>query len=595
MAIYSLFALYLPSFIASYLTQKPYNVREEVNVTVTKTKDQPVAARSRTTQRFEEVEVKETVVGTPQRAKFWRTILTGCPSPTSSLLSLITLLINAALLAGVADFVYRPLYYPSNDLSFARIGYVGFDNAKLVIREPDSSKLPIKVTVHIKDPEPPFDNPLVLYSGGVNYLTADTDYTVVLPLEWQIQPREREYIWKTSNNHSGTFTTPPRPGKSTARNDGKYTFLTTSCIIPHFPYNPLDHPLSIPGFSYLAKNIPTLGAQFMLFLGDFIYIDVPKRFGTDVETYRRHYRQVYASPEWPSVSQNLSWIHVLDDHEIANDWSGNTTGVYNAAVDPYRIYQADANPPAARKAGALDVSRKGATYYEFMEGPAAFFMLDTRSYRSPKSLPINSTEKTMLGKEQLDDLLGFLRRPVPKGVKWKILASSVPFTKNWRVDGEDTWGGYLAERRSILAAMWDLQASGGGVGVVIVSGDRHEFAATAFPPPKDGRWPVSATVHEFSTSPLNQFYVPVRTYWQTDEDDVLIKYVPNGNSKFAAISIENPESAERSVLKFRLFADGEERWQHVLLSPAVGADGGSGVGTAGERLKGVFRGLAGGS
>lgn len=44
----------------------------------------------------------------------------------------------------------------------------------------------------------------------------------------------------------------------------------------------------------------------MLFLGDFIYIDVPKRFGVTVEDYRREYRQVYSSPDWPAVGQNLS-------------------------------------------------------------------------------------------------------------------------------------------------------------------------------------------------------------------------------------------------------------------------------------------------
>lgn len=69
-----------------------------------------------------------------------------------------------------------------------------------------------------------------------------------------------------------------------------------------------------------------------------------------------------------------------------------------------------------------------------------------------------------------------------------------------------------------------------------------------------------------------------------------IRYIPTGNSKFAAISIENPESTEQSILKFKLFIDGEEAWQHVLLSPPV-----SDVPkTAGERLKGVF-GLGGSS
>jgi len=304
----------------------------------------------------------------------------------------------------------------------------------------------------------------------------------------------------------------------------------------------------------------------MLFLGDFIYVDVPKRFGVSVEDYRREYRQVYASPDWPSVGQNLSWIHVLDDHEIANDWDAKTTGVYPAAADPWHHYQTAVNPPRARQAGTYNTPRKDATYFEFSQGPASFFMLDTRTYRDPSGdLPVNSTEKTMLGPEQLADLLAFLEKPEPKGVKWKIVASSTPFTKNWRVNGLDTWAGYLAERQKILEAMWDV-GSRGGVGVVVISGDRHEFAATAFPPPQGGKWPLSATVNEFSTSPLSQFYLPTPTYRQTDEEDVMVKYIPAGNSKLGAITIENTAS-DQSILKFRLYVDGVEAWSSVILSP----------------------------
>jgi alkaline phosphatase D len=149
-------------------------------------------------------------------------------------------------------------------------------------------------------------------------------------------------------------------------------------------------------------------------------------------------------------------------------------------------------------------------------------MLDTRTYRSKNELPSNDTTKSMLGAEQLEDLLAFLARPEPRGVKWKIIASSVPFTKNWRVNGKDTWAGYLHERQTILESMWDVGLRG-GVGVVVLSGDRHEFAATAFPPPLGGRWPVSATVNEFSTSPLSQFYLPFHTYKQTDDEDIMVK------------------------------------------------------------------------
>jgi len=307
----------------------------------------------------------------------------------------------------------------------------------------------------------------------------------------------------------------------------------------------------------------------MLFLGDFIYVDVPRRFGQSVEDYRMKYRQVYASPDWPAVGQNLSWIHVLDDHEIDNDYDlGSNTSMYRAAVEPYDHYHAAANPPLAHQVHALGLTKSKPTYFEFTQGPATFFMLDTRTYRDKhKEIPANSSEKTMLGPQQLADLMAFLDRPVPKGVKWKFVVSSVPFTKNWGgPTALDTWAGYLAERQKILEAMWDVGYRG-GVGVVVLSGDRHEFAATAFPPPLGGKWPVSATVNEFSTSPLSQFYLPFPTYKQADEDDVLIKYAPYGNSKFGAITIENPDLSDQSVLKFQLFIDGQESWSAVLLSP----------------------------
>ncbi|TVY85158.1 hypothetical protein LSUE1_G000666 [Lachnellula suecica] len=548
--LYTLFAIYIPSFIASFLTQPQYNVlMDEVDVTVTETEveDQPptfasVAAHShnlrsddKPTHVEEDVEIEETVVLEERSSKPWRTLLTGLPSPTSALLSLATLLINLALLSMVMDLVYRAkVFHPSHDLSFARLGSADHDSAWQA-------------------------------AGQIYGFNNETDFTGAVTFPLPVLP-DRTYQWATSNNHTGFFTVPPKVGQ--IGKEGSFTFLTTSCIKPRFPYNPLHHALSIPGFKHMAnvmKSIPG-GAQFMLFLGDFIYADVPKRFGTSVEDYRREYRQVYNSPDWPSVGQNLSWIHVLDDHEIANDWDANTTGVYEAAVDPWHHYQMAVNPPRAHQAGVYNTLRKDATYFEFTQGPASFFMLDTRTYRHASAdLPVNSTEKSMLGPEQLADLLAFLEKPEPNGVKWKIIASSIPFTKNWRVNSLDTWAGYLAERQIILEAMWDV-GTRGGVGVVVLSGDRHEFAATAFPPPKGGKWPISATVNEFSTSPLSQFYLPVPTYRQTDEDDVMVKYIPQGNSKLGAITIENAAS-DQSILKFRLYVDGVEAWSSALLSP----------------------------
>jgi len=207
-------------------------------------------------------------------------------------------------------------------------------------------------------------------------------------------------------------------------------------------------------------------------------------------------------------------------------------------------------------------------------------MMDTRRHRTPsRALNATSPGKTILGPTQLDSLLRYLQRDEPAGVKWKFVISSIPFTRNWRINSDDTWAGYLYERRVILEAMWDVGLQGDGIGVVVLSGDRHEFAATAFPPPKGGRWPLSATVHEFSTSPLSMFYLPIRSYREKQgepEEEVCIKYLPDGQSKFGAVELEEVKGGEQGLLRFRLFVDGAEKWDYVLMTPPAVVGGGRG-------------------
>ena len=495
-------------------------------------------------------------------------MLSGLPSRSALSWTTATVAVNALLVLFTIDVVYRaPYAYSSNDLSFARIGYVSDTAASILVREPDVAQLPLYVSYRgVGSPQDSVTEDPWKSAGKVYFLSNETDYTYTLRIS-DLHPSTR-YQYAVSNNLTGYFTTAPSIGKLAPGSD-TLTFLTSSCIKPRVPYNPLHHPLSVPGFKHLAKWIPSLQASFMLFLGDFIYVDVPRRLGYDAETYRREYRQVYASPDWPSVSTNLPWLHVLDDHEIANDWDSNTSAPYPAAVDPWHIYHTSINPPPADP---------GASYFTFTHGPASFFLMDTRRYRSPsRLLPPDHPDKTMLGAQQLSSLLNFLSTSPPEGVKWKFIITSIPFTRNWRFGSWDTWGGYLHERRIILEHMWDVALSASGTGIVILSGDRHEFAATAFPPPKDGKWPLSATVHEFSTSPLSMFYLPVRTYWEKEgEDEVCIKYLPDGNSKFGVVEVDRGRGGEQGVVKFRLFVDGEEVWNYVVTSPPAVGGGGRG-------------------
>lgn len=557
-----------------------------------------------------ELDVQETIVLEEKSPQIVKTLLSGLPSPTSTLWSGITLAINVILMVMAWDVVYHAkLFYPSHDLSLARVGYASDTTAKILVREPDVGRLPISISYRQADQ--PLHHDTSWKSGGsIDWLDASTDFTGIFELRGLRPDSQYQYV---ANNHTGNFVTAPRDGETSNRPsiEGTFTFLQTSCLKNRLPYNPFAHPLSNRGLRYLSQNLEKLKAQFMLFLGDFIYIDVPRRQGILTEDYRREYRQMYASPDWPEAAK-IPWIHVYDDHEVANDWDRNTTGIFAAANDPYQHYHVAANPPRART---------GETYFSFTQGPATFFMLDTRRYRSPNDHTNGSDPatgeptKTLLGKQQLADLLAWLKRAEHPGVRWKILVSSIPFTKNWWFNAQDTWRGYLGERQIILEAMWDVGLRG-GIGVIVLSGDRHEFAATAFPPPPDGkeeivglglvgvganplgfrnaliapeparglqtrrkRWPLSATVHEFSASPLNMFYLPYRTYAEssTSSDyvsDVCIKYIPDGNSKFGAITISSPPTADQSILHYRLFVDGTQAWSYTLTTPPDVGGGG---------------------
>jgi len=73
--------------------------------------------------------------------------------------------------------------------------------------------------------------------------------------------------------------------------------------------------ISTPGF-------PRAPPEFMLFLGDFIYADVPLYFGDSKDAYRRLYRRNYQSQSFRKVYERLPIIHIYDDHEFVNDFVG---------------------------------------------------------------------------------------------------------------------------------------------------------------------------------------------------------------------------------------------------------------------------------
>jgi len=524
-------------------------------------------------------------------------LLFGIPDWRERAYSYITIGINVVLAIFTLDLVFRgPLLNPVKDLRFSRVGYVDSTSAKVLFREPDPAQLPVYVYYKSKD------QASWTTADRIYYLGPDTDFTYPVTFV-NLQP-ETTYTYSLSNELAGTFTTAP---SASSPRVNRLTFLTSSCMKANFPYRPFTHSLAIHGFEYLSKIVRSVPSpvSFMLFLGDFIYVDVPLRLSSSQAHYRSEYRRVYASPSWSLRGlSSLPWIHTLDDHEIANDWSrGNVTEPFPAASDPFIHYHVSVNPPIPPSAPAGPDTNT--TYFQFAQGPASFFMLDTRRYRTdpePPSSPAvpdwarrwyGSSNKSshpaprphhsMLGSAQLASLLTYLATPEPAHIHWKIIASSVPFTKNWQFGTSDTWGGFLHERAEILTAMHAAERDL-GVRVIILSGDRHEFAAIRFPPPivelaphlVYDRTPQSGP-HEFSVGPLSMFYLPFRTFKQVDDEDVAIKYLPDGNSKVGVVNIQNlrggGNNEQRSLLRYTLWVDGKAVWEYTLTSPGAAYQG----------------------
>lgn len=228
--------------------------------------------------------------------------------------------------------------------------------------------------------------------------------------------------------------------------------------------------------------------------------------------------------------------------QIINNYGGSGVDLepYPDASYSYKTYNGLAN---------YDSPTVGDHYFNFTYGDTAFFVMDTRRHRSDVDT-VEAAERTMLGDRQLEAFGQWIAK-VNTTATFKFIVSSVPFTSLWTHDAvRDSWGGYEAEKQKILELLHTVP------NVIVLSGDRHEFAAIEFVGPTSD----SYIVQEISTSPLNMFYIPfVRTLKQQSEEVVfrtknetvltddgpevkeveepvpkerVVKYIPTGNVKW---------------------------------------------------------------
>ncbi len=134
---------------------------------------------------------------------------------------------------------------------------------------------------------------------------------------------------------------------------------------------------------------------------------------------------------------------------------------------------------------------------------------------------------------------------------FKFIVTSVPFTSLWTYEGPlETWAGFPVEKASLLSALHTVP------NVILLSGDRHEFAAIEF---EAGDW--GHNVLEISTSPMSMFYVPFfRTLLPRSEEivnktreEVIVN--EDGSKEVIQYVVEVPK--EKVI---RYIAEGNHKW-----------------------------------
>ncbi|KAL1743281.1 PhoD-like phosphatase-domain-containing protein [Schizophyllum fasciatum] len=446
--------------------------------------------------------------------------------------------------------VASPAIDPASDVAFARTGAVYEDGANIAVRYPqeNASEGAMRVLWRKADDEL---SPAWI-KGPLVHVSAESDWVGHASIFGLQESTQYEYILSSTDSdvlpypeHPVTFRTFPNP-----RTKGSnFRFISTSCHLPNFPYVPGERN-TLRGWDYLAdyleaqvKDATAPLVQFALFLGDFIYADVPYCWGDDKEAYRRLYRRNYKSKSFRRVYEQLPIFHTYDDHEIVNNFAGlddPTTTPYPNASSAFDIYNAQANYPA-RSAGQY--------YYTFNYDDSTFFVLDTRRYRDGLDVPLE--ERTMLGAKQLAALRTWIESS-KNTATFKFVVSSVPFTSLWGHDAQtDCWPGFPTERSALLELFHSVP------NLIILSGDRHEFAHIEYTGTQGQH-----TFHEVSASPMNMFYIPLyHTLKSQSEETVsvtvlregvngteivdeevprerVLKYIPQGNQKWATFEVD---------------------------------------------------------
>ncbi len=277
------------------------------------------------------------------------------------------------------------------------------------------------------------------------------------------------------------------------------------------------------GYFSAYRHMAQEQLDLVMFLGDYIYEypgaanavrNVTGGWVQELNQYRERYAQYKSDADLQSAHAACPWVLTWDDHEVQNDYAGQTAG-YTSAAEPawsrdFRPRRAHAyqawyeHMPVrasvfAQAARALqDDVKEGAEvriYQSLAWGRlATLHLLDPRQYKDPivcnRDSRLGSSNfdprncaawadpaRSMLGKAQEAWLDAGLSRPAGA---WQVLGqSSLLGPRNFKTNTEpmlwnDGWDGYPAARERLVQSLQKGNLANPQVTPVVLGGDVHE-------------------------------------------------------------------------------------------------------------------------
>lgn len=223
----------------------------------------------------------------------------------------------------------------------------------------------------------------------------------------------------------------------------------------------------------LARRQQAQPAAMMWMMGDQIYADASAGLAdspSPVERFLPRYREAFGSPGFRALARQLPLYMVMDDHEIADNWSRDRLragamqpAFFANAHTAFQVFQQSHGP------GGLAASDAGMTWRGL-----PFYRLDTRLNR--RRVPV----RQMLLPAQWAQLEQWLLAQQRRGAQPKFIASGSVFAPgllgnagNPSPRQGDTWQSCAEERARLLDFIADNRIEN----VVFLSGDYHCSAA----------------------------------------------------------------------------------------------------------------------